>query len=108
MIAGYSLESLICIRELLQHQLVMIVIGDQHIPHMTSALPAKFKKLLVSGRIQHILSMDNLSTKETVDFFKTLASGVHVVRGDFEENTNDSKQMVTVEFSIGVCHNKQQ
>jgi len=40
---------------------------------------------------------------------KTLASDVHVVRGDFEENTSYPEQkVVTVgQFRIGVCHGHQ-
>eukprot|EP00091_Calanus_sinicus_P002802 TRINITY_DN1291_c0_g1_i2.p1 TRINITY_DN1291_c0_g1~~TRINITY_DN1291_c0_g1_i2.p1 ORF type:complete len:184 (-),score=41.72 TRINITY_DN1291_c0_g1_i2:94-645(-) len=89
--------------------MLVLVLGDLHIPHRASALPAKFKKLLVPGRIQHILCTGNLCTKETVDYLKTLASDVHVVRGDFEENTNYPEQkVVTVgQFRIGVCHGHQ-
>ena len=62
-----------------------MVVGDLHIPHRASAVPAKFRKLLVPGKIQHILCTGNLCTKESVDYLKTLASDVHVVRGDFDE-----------------------
>jgi vacuolar protein sorting-associated protein 29 len=60
-------------------------LGDLHIPHRCSSLPSKFKKLLVPGRIQHILCTGNLCTKESYDYLKTLASDVHIVRGDFDE-----------------------
>ena len=63
----------------------MLVLGDLHIPHRSSSLPAKFKKLLVPGKIQHILCTGNLCTKESFDYLKSLASDVHVVRGDFDE-----------------------
>lgn len=61
------------------------MLGDLHIPHRGAGVPAKFKKLLVPGKIQHILCTGNLCTKESFDYLKTLASDVHVVRGDFEE-----------------------
>lgn len=64
---------------------LVLVLGDLHIPHRCSSLPSKFKKLLVPGRIQHILCTGNLCTKESYDYLKTLASDVHVVRGDFDE-----------------------
>ena len=91
------------ITNLLYHQsdlteMLVLVLGDLHIPHRASALPAKFKKLLVPGRIQHILCTGNLCTKETLDYLKTLASDVHVVRGDFEENTAYPEQKVGFEF----------
>ena len=64
---------------------LVLVVGDLHIPHRANSLPTKFKKLLVPGKIQHILCTGNLCTKESFDYLKTLASDVHVVRGDFDE-----------------------
>lgn len=43
--------------------MLVLVLGDLHIPHRSASLPAKFKKLLVPGRIQHILC-----TGKTKDF----------------------------------------
>ena len=37
------------------------------------------------GKIQHILSTGNLCTKETHDYLKSLASDLHIVKGDFDE-----------------------
>ena len=44
-------------------KMLVLVLGDLHIPHRASSLPALFKKLLVPGRIQHILCTGNLCTK---------------------------------------------
>lgn len=60
------------------------MLGDLHIPHRCSGLPVKFKKLLVPGKIQHILCTGNLCTKESYDYLRTLAGDIHVVRGDSE------------------------
>lgn len=51
----------------------------------SQSIPSKFKKLLVPGRIHHILVTGNLCTKESYDYLKSLASDVHVVRGDFDD-----------------------
>ncbi|KAM5237732.1 LOW QUALITY PROTEIN: vacuolar protein sorting-associated protein 29 [Ctenodactylus gundi] len=90
------------------HRLVL-VLGDLHIPHRCNSLPAKFKKLLVPGKIQHILCTGNLCTKESYDYLKTLAGDVHIVRGDFDENLNYPEQkVVTVgQFKIGLIHGHQ-
>lgn len=61
------------------------MLGDLHIPHRCGSLPAKFKKLLVPGRIQHILCTGNLVAKDSYDYLKTLANDVHIVRGDFDD-----------------------
>jgi vacuolar protein sorting-associated protein 29 len=64
---------------------LVLVIGDLHIPYRSHGLAKRFKNLLVPGRIQHILCTGNLSNKETFDYLKTLANDVHVVRGDFDD-----------------------
>ena len=58
--------------------------------------------------LTHLIS-GNLCTKESYDYLKTLASDVHVVRGDFDENSNYPEQkVVTVgQFRIGLCHGHQ-
>lgn len=93
----------------------------------SSCLPNKFKKLLVPGRIHHILVTGNLCTKESYDYLKSLAGDVHVVKGDFDDvrltkysrkkfsnlnsfqNANYPEQkVVTVgQFRIGLCHGHQ-
>ena len=64
---------------------LVLVIGDFHIPHRTHDLPAKFKKLLVPGKIQQILCTGNVCDRETYDYLRTVAADVHVVRGDYDE-----------------------
>jgi predicted phosphodiesterase len=64
---------------------LVLVIGDLHIPHRTHDLPAKFKKLLVPGKIQQILCTGNVCDQETYEYLRTVAVDVHVVRGDYDE-----------------------
>ena len=89
--------------------MLVLVLGDLHVPHRSQGLPSKFKKLLVPGRIQHILCTGNLCTKESYDYLKTLANDVHVVRGDFDENNAWPEQKVVSvgQFKIGLCHGHQ-
>lgn len=89
--------------------MLVLVLGDLHVPHRSAGLPSKFKKLLVPGRIQHILCTGNLCTKESFDYLKTLASDVHVVRGDLDESSAWPEQKVVSvgQFKIGLCHGHQ-
>ena len=64
---------------------LVLVIGDLHIPHRVHDLPAKFKELLVPGKIQQILCTGNLCDRETYEYLRTVAPDVHVVRGDYDE-----------------------
>jgi len=88
---------------------LVLVIGDLHIPFRSNGLPPKFKKLLVPGKIQHILCTGNLCNRETFDYLKSIASDVHVVKGDFDENPNyPEKKVVTLGgIKVGLCHGHQ-
>ncbi|XP_075371977.1 vacuolar protein sorting-associated protein 29-like [Mycteria americana] len=87
---------------------LVLVLGDLHVPHRCSGLPVKFKKLLVPGKIQHILCTGNLCTKESQDYLRTLAGDIHVVRGDSESLNYPEEKVVTVgQFRIGLIHGHQ-
>jgi vacuolar protein sorting-associated protein 29 len=64
---------------------LVLVIGDMHIPHRTHDLPAKFKKLLLPGKIQQILCTGNVCDRETYEWLRTVSSDVQVVKGDYDE-----------------------
>ncbi|KAF7722704.1 Vacuolar protein sorting-associated protein 29 [Apophysomyces ossiformis] len=81
---------------------LVLVIGDLHIPHREHDLPVKFKKLLVPGKIQQIICTGNICDKETLDYLKTIAGDIAVVKGDFDE------AMITHgNIRIGVLHGHQ-
>ncbi|ORX48115.1 vacuolar protein sorting-associated protein 29-like protein [Piromyces finnis] len=88
---------------------LVLVIGDFHIPHREVSLPEKFKKLLVPGKIQQIVSTGNLCNKETFDYLKTVASDIHVVKGNFDEvgKLTDTKIITHGPITIGVEHGHQ-
>ncbi|KAI6192292.1 Vacuolar protein sorting-associated protein 29 [Aphelenchoides bicaudatus] len=90
--------------------MLVLVIGDLHIPYRVCDLPAKFRKLLVPNKMQHILCTGNLCTKETMDYLRSLAADIHMVRGDFDEmatNYPESKIISVGQFKIGVIHGHQ-
>ncbi|KAL1744269.1 Metallo-dependent phosphatase-like protein [Schizophyllum fasciatum] len=87
---------------------LVLIIGDLHIPHRIHDLPTKFKKLLVPGKIQQILCTGNVCDKETYDYLRTISPDVHVVKGDYDETP--FPMSVTVYHSpikIGVIHGHQ-
>ncbi|NXE18395.1 VPS29 protein, partial [Ardeotis kori] len=87
---------------------LVLVLGDLHIPHRRSGLPVKFKKLLVPGKIQHILCAGNLCTKKSYDYLRTLAGDICLVRGDPESLSYPEEKVVTVgQFRIGLIHGHQ-
>ena len=76
---------------------LVLIIGDLHIPHRVHDLPAKFKKLLVPGKIQQILCTGNLCDRETYEYLRTVSPDVHVVKGDYDEVSRTS-QTITGTF----------
>uniref|UniRef100_A0A7S2JKV8 Vacuolar protein sorting-associated protein 29 n=1 Tax=Haptolina brevifila TaxID=156173 RepID=A0A7S2JKV8_9EUKA len=76
---------------------LVLVIGDMHVPHRKADLPKKFKALLQPGKIQHILCTGNVVDKLTYDYLRSLATDVHVVRGICPKLTQDA-HVQTVEL----------
>jgi len=106
---------------------LVLCIGDLHIPHRVADLPAKFKSLLVPGKIQHVLCTGDLCVREAHDYLRALAPDVHVVRGQFDEprpsrggggvsggasphqqqQHPDAKTVRVGDFTIGLIHGHQ-
>eukprot|EP00898_Chlorokybus_atmophyticus_P003862 jgi/Chlat1/4477/Chrsp29S04426 len=88
---------------------LVLALGDLHIPHRTTDLPPKFKQLLVPGKIQHILCTGNLCVKEMYDYLKGICGDVCIAKGDFDQsNAYPEQKVLTIgQFRIGVCHGHQ-
>uniref|UniRef100_A0A7S2BTX2 Vacuolar protein sorting-associated protein 29 n=1 Tax=Florenciella parvula TaxID=236787 RepID=A0A7S2BTX2_9STRA len=86
-----------------------LVIGDCHIPHRAAGIPEKFKRMLVPNKMQHVLCTGNLVSKEQFDEFRSLAPNMHIVRGDFDEQSNfpETKVVQIGQFKIGLVHGHQ-
>ncbi|KAF7362009.1 Vacuolar protein sorting-associated protein 29 [Mycena venus] len=88
---------------------LVLIIGDLHIPHRTHDLPSKFKKLLVPGKIQQILCTGNVCDKETYEYLRTISPDVNVVKGDYDETSSFPSSITVVHspIKIGVIHGHQ-
>ncbi|KAJ1926400.1 Vacuolar protein sorting-associated protein 29, partial [Tieghemiomyces parasiticus] len=89
---------------------LVLAIGDLHIPQRSFSLPAKFRKLLVPGKIQQILCTGNVCDRETFEYLRNIAGEFHVVKGDFDEPTAswpESKVVTHGNIRIGVIHGHQ-
>eukprot|EP00879_Flechtneria_rotunda_P007509 GHRR01007878.1.p1 GENE.GHRR01007878.1~~GHRR01007878.1.p1 ORF type:complete len:191 (+),score=42.33 GHRR01007878.1:143-715(+) len=87
---------------------LVLCIGDLHIPHRTADIPQKFRELLKPGKIHQILCTGNLSSKSTLEFLKGICSDVKVVQGDFDDFESPEQLVVQVaDFQVGVCHGHQ-
>jgi predicted phosphodiesterase len=91
---------------------LVLIIGDLHIPHRIHDLPSKFKKLLVPGKIQQILCTGNVCDKETYEYLRTISPDVNVVKGDYDEVRNVCPRACVIsthsllELDIPVVYNR--
>ncbi|GAA5921881.1 hypothetical protein JCM3775_003398 [Rhodotorula graminis] len=90
--------------------MLVLVIGDLHIPNRAHDLPAKFKKLLVPGKIGQILSTGNITDRETWEYLRSVAPDLRGVRGDWDEPSSSLPPSMVVQHGplrIGVIHGHQ-
>ncbi|EJU02323.1 Metallo-dependent phosphatase [Dacryopinax primogenitus] len=88
---------------------LVLLIGDLHIPYRTHDLPTKFKKLLIPGKIQQILCTGNVCDRETLEYLRGIAGEVHVVKGDYDENPAFPLSLIAQHgpIRLGVLHGHQ-
>ncbi|KAI7831063.1 hypothetical protein BX661DRAFT_92538 [Kickxella alabastrina] len=66
---------------------LILVLGDIHIPQRAADIPAKFRKLLVPGKIDQILCTGNLCDRATYEYLRSITPDLHIVRGEFDDKT---------------------
>lgn len=85
--------------------MLILVIGDLHIPSRSYNIPAIFKENLSTGKIHQILCTGNLCTKSEIEMLRKFCSDVQIVRGEFdEEDVTDCEQLSVIvgSFKIGL------
>ncbi|KAJ2770425.1 Vacuolar protein sorting-associated protein 29 [Coemansia nantahalensis] len=64
---------------------LVLVLGDIHIPQRAADIPAKFRKLLVPGKIDRILCTGNLTDRATLEYLQSITADVRVARGEYDD-----------------------
>lgn len=84
---------------------LVLAIGDFHIPYRASHIPAAFKKLLVPGKVHHVIALGNYTHPEIQEWLTSLAPHIHWVQGQYDAPTFPLMQHVTIEnLRIGALH----
>eukprot|EP00983_Pelagomonas_calceolata_P111136 1159753-Pelagomonas_calceolata.AAC.3 len=60
---------------------LVLLLGDMHIPHRAADLPPQFKELLKPGKIHSILCAGNLCSKTLMEYLKSITPDVTLVQG---------------------------
>jgi len=85
--------------------MLILIIGDLHIPMRSHAIPAVFRDNLSGGKIHKILCTGNLCTKDELELLKSFCSDIQFVRGEFDDDElSDVEQLVDPvgSFKIGL------
>ena len=87
---------------------LVLVVGDMFVPQRSPDINEQFKTILIPNKIQHVLSLGNIGSRESYDWLKSLSNDFHTVKGDFEEGELPEKKVVQIgEFKIGMIHGHQ-
>ena len=88
---------------------IVLLVGDMFIPQRISDLSEHFKSLLSPNKINHVLCLGNMGSKESYDWLKSLSNDFHCVKGDYDldDALLDQKVIQIGEFKIGIIHGHQ-
>ena len=87
---------------------LVLVVGDMFVPQRSPDISEQFKSILVPNKLQHVLSLGNIGSRESYDWLKSLSNDFHTVKGDFDEGEIPEKKVVQIgEFKIGMIHGHQ-
>ena len=87
---------------------LVLVVGDMFVPQRSQDIDPQFKAILIPNKLQHVLSLGNIGSRESYDWLKSLSNDFHSVKGDFDEGDMPEKKLVIIgEFKIGLIHGHQ-
>ena len=87
---------------------LVLVVGDMFVPQRSPDIDPQFKAILIPNKIQHVLSLGNIGSRESYDWLKSLSNDFHSVKGDYDEGDMPEKKVVQIgEFKIGMIHGHQ-
>ena len=64
---------------------LVLVLGDFHIPHRAAEVPAKYREMITPNKINTVICTGNMGSREIHDWAKSLSNNFHAVKGDFED-----------------------
>lgn len=87
---------------------LVLVVSDMNVPLKKIGIPAQYKNLLIPNKLQHVLALGNIGSKDSVDWLKSLSNDFHIVKGDLDEENYPNTKVVNIgAFKIGMIHGHQ-
>ena len=73
---------------------LVLVVGDMFVPQRSPDISDQFKSILIPNKLQHVLSLGNIGSRERNDWLKSLSNDFHQVKGDYDEGDIPEKKVV--------------
>jgi vacuolar protein sorting-associated protein 29 len=88
---------------------LVLIVSDMYVPDRCSDIPEQFKNLLIPNKIQYVLSLGNIGSRDSYDWLKSLSNNFHAVKGEYDDNNNlpETKVIQIGDFKIGMIHGHQ-
>lgn len=88
---------------------LVLVVGDMYVPDRCHDINEQFKNILIPNKLQYVLSLGNIGSRESNDWLKSLSNNFHAVKGEYDENVNlpETKVVQIGDFKIGMIHGHQ-
>ena len=87
---------------------LVLVVSAMFVPQRAPDIDPQFKSILIPNKLQHVLSLGNIGSRESYDWLRSLSNDYHGVKGDYDEGDMPEKKVVTIgEFKIGMIHGHQ-
>ena len=87
---------------------LVLVVGDMFVPQRAPDIDPQFKAILIPNKLQHVLSLGNIGSRESYDWLRSLSNDFHGLKGDYDTGDMPEKKLVTIgEFKIGMIHGHQ-
>lgn len=81
--------------------MLVLVVGDAHIPHKANEIPGPIKKLLIPGKIQQVVSVGNISDPETLRLLQRITPQTHIISVPGCEDMIESECRTSQVFDCG-------
>ena len=85
--------------------MLVLIIGDLHIPYKAHEISKIFRENLVPGKIHQILCTGNVCVKSEMDYLRTICNEIVVVRGENDDDciSNIEQTVLTIGgFRVGL------
>ena len=85
--------------------MLVLIIGDLHIPYKASELSKIFRENLQPGKIHQILCTGNVCVKSEMDYLRTICNEIVTVRGEYDDDciSNVDQTVLTIGgFRVGL------